>query len=152
MSAPGEPTPEAVVRTAVDVFLAHPGRNQATVLSALEAAGLPPEQAWVVYQLVPTAFCRVALRHSRVGFLTTYFSQNPDAGERTALEFATQPTYAAAVRVAEERIAGGLVQQQLLPIVGYSAEYNAIVNLARSGSRLTDVRLVEPVLFEYRSR
>jgi hypothetical protein len=147
-----ERTSEEIVNRAVDVFLANPGGDQRALLSALEAAGLSPTHAWLAYQFVPMAFCRIALRHSGVGFPTVFLSRDPDTGAETSQEFAAQPIYTAAVKVADERIAGGLVQQRLMPIVGHSAEFTAINQLARGGSKLSDVRLVEPVLFAYRAR
>ncbi len=142
-------SPEALVATAVDVFLRHPGQGQDAILDGLAQEGVPPESGWLLYQLVPTAFCRVALRHTGITFPDIYLAQHPDTGARVTRAFTDEPLYVAAVQEATARIAGGLVRGALLPIVAHSAEFDAINKLAKSGSKLSDIVLVEPILFEY---
>jgi hypothetical protein len=137
------------VNTAVEVFLAHPHADQDETLAALADRGLAPRQAWRLYQFVPIAFCHVVLRGSGVGFLPAYLSVHPDTDAREERLLSDEPIYAAAVRLAEQRVAAGAGPAELLPVFGRSAEYAAVNQLLHQGSQLRDIRLVEPLLFEF---
>ena len=53
------------------------------------------------------------------------------------------------MRVAEARIAAGLVGDDLFAIVGHSAELNVIHALVHRGSQVDGLRLTESILSAY---
>lgn len=121
--------PEALVLDFVEQFLNHPGADEATMRRVLVRKGISREDAWLLVQFAPTAFCRVALRSSGVAFLDSYLSYRPDPRVEIRRLFKDQAIYAAACRVAEVLIANGFVHERVIPIAAGSAEFNALKQL-----------------------
>jgi hypothetical protein len=57
-----------VIATAISIFYANPKADRETILQALDNAGIPPREAWELYQFLPIAFVHVAFRDQGVAF------------------------------------------------------------------------------------
>ncbi len=145
-----DPSPLDLARAAIDVFLAHPQADGDETVAALMRRGIGEEEAWRLYLVVPSAFCKVALADRGISFPETYLAEDPETGERTQHRWEDSPLHRAATEASHERIDAGLTQQEMSAIAGRSAEYDAIRKLAR-GQDLSDIVLTESVLLGYRA-
>jgi hypothetical protein len=137
------------VETVVEVLFANPNAEQAEVLDAIEQRGIPPRDAYRLYQFVPIAFVHVVLRGRGVEFQEGFELWNSDTQERSHHWLRDEPFYVAAVRSAERWVALGHTPEQLLPILGRSAEWDLIRRYRQPNGDLRGIWLTEPVLFEF---
>jgi hypothetical protein len=139
----------AQVDTAVEVLRAHPREDQGTVLLAIESRGIAPRDCWRLYQFVPMAFAHVVFGRAGVHFAPDYISLDPETQVRVQRPLAGEPLYRTAVQRAEGQVGAGATDRDLLPVFRLSAEYSVIDKLLQGGGNLSDLGLVEPILFEY---
>jgi hypothetical protein len=137
------------IANAIAVFYANPKADQQTILQALDDAGIPPRQAWELYQFLPIAFVHVAFRDQGVLFAPDYELDGAGSAARTRHRFVAEPIYVAGVTAAEDALASGHTALELRPVFRHSAEYAAILELIRPDGAMDGIRLTEPVLFEY---
>lgn len=139
----------AQVDMAVEILRAHPRGDQGTVLLAFESRGIPPRDCWRLYQFVPMAFAHVVFGPAGVQFAPDYISLHPDTQVRVQRPLTGEPLYRTAVQLAKRRVGAGATDRDLLPVFRHSAEYSVIDKLLQGGGNLSDLGLVEPILFEY---
>lgn len=137
------------IETAVEVLLANPNAEQAEVLGALENRGLPPREAWRLFQFVPIAFARVVLRDCGIEFQDGYEVMNQETNVRTHHWLRDEPLYMAAVRSADRWVARGFMLNELFPIVSWSAEWDLIRQFRKPMGDLTGVWLTELLLIDF---
>jgi hypothetical protein len=137
------------IATAITTFYANPKADQETILRALDDAGIPPRQAWELYQFLPIAFTHVAFRDQGVIFTPDYQLDAAGSSARTRHMFADEPIYVAGVTAAEGALADGHTALELRPVFHHSAEYAAILQLVPPDGSTDGIELTEPILFEY---
>lgn len=137
------------IANAIAIFYANPKADQDAILQALDDAGVPPRQAWELYQLLPTAFVHVAFRDQGVVFTPDYELDAAGSSARTRHKFADEPIYVGGVTAAEGALADGHTALELRPVFRHSAEYSAILQLIGPDGSMDGIRLTEPILFEY---
>jgi hypothetical protein len=72
-----------IIATAISIFYANPKADQETILQALDNAGIPPREAWELYQFLPIAFVHVAFRDQGVVFTPDYELDAAGSSART---------------------------------------------------------------------
>jgi hypothetical protein len=142
------PSAETIAK-AIAIFYANPKADQETILRALDNAGIPPREAWELYQFLPIAFVHVAFRDQGVVFTPDYELDAAGSSARTRHNFADEPIYVAGVAAAEGMLADGHTALELRPVFRQSAEYAVILKLVRPDGSLDGIGLTEPLLFEY---
>ena len=65
------PSAETIAK-AIAIFYANPKADQEAIVQALDNAGIPPREAWELYQFLPIAFVHVAFRDQGVVFTPDY--------------------------------------------------------------------------------
>jgi hypothetical protein len=140
---------DAAVETTVEVFLAGPHADEAALLTALGWRGIAARDAWRLHQFVPIAFTHVVLERSGVLFQSDYDTWDPDTGRRGRHRLRDEPLYVAGVRSARRWLARGYTPDQLLPVFGCSAEWDAIRKVMRPNGDMCGIVLCEPLLVEF---
>jgi hypothetical protein len=135
------------VASTVEVLSREPRLDQDEALREIERAGVPPSDAWRLYQLVPIAFCHLLFAAKGVGFPPRFIERHN--GTDVSREFAQESIYNQAMAVAASRVERGNPIDMLLPVARYSAEFETICALLGSGAALENIRLVEPVFMPY---
>jgi hypothetical protein len=137
MDAPSAET----IATAIIVFYANPKADQETILQALDNAGIPPREAWELYQFLPMAFVHVAFRDQGVVFMPDYELDAAGSPARTRHKFADEPIYVAGVTAAEGALSDGHTALELRPVFHHSAEYGVILQLVGPDGSMDGIRL-----------
>lgn len=137
------------IERAIAVFYANPDGDWKVIGPALEAAGYTPRQAWELFQFLPIAYVHVAFKPHGVAFTQDYLQAHGHPSNHTTHRFEDEPIYVQGVAAAERFVNEGHTAFELRPVFHISAEYAAILKLLNTGSEMEDIRLVEPILFEY---
>lgn len=121
------------------------GSNDA--VDALTAEGVAPETAETLLAFVPIAFVHVVLADTGATFSPAYVIRDLDTGQSARGLLRNDPTYTAAVALAQRMVAGEPHEIALArEVARYSSEWNALNQLLHNGGELADCVLTEPLL------
>jgi hypothetical protein len=142
----------ALVWTALRIFDAYPDGDQDAILTALvDEAGLLPEAAWALYQVVPVAMTHAALRPQGCNF-PTHFLAVDDADDIDKAErrpWTDDPLYVSALEVADHLLAPEGYPQALARAMAHSAEMNLLCQLTEAGCDPTEIAFSETVVIDF---
>jgi hypothetical protein len=133
------------ITQAVEVFRTQTDSYDHQLIATFVEAGFEQTLATRLVEFIPLAYSRVWLAGRGVQFTDYYLRMSADRKTYTEYKLEDEPVYREAVAAAQSEIAAGSGFDELLPIVGRSAEFKAINSALNDGAMLEDLELSAPV-------
>ncbi len=124
------------IAKAVAIIRNSPELLDEDIFRRLTETGLAPRTAARIVEFLPAAYCRVLLEHAGVRFAETFQRHRSDGSISPHMPLAKEPIWREAIEFAHNEIEGGVSHQGRLQVAARSAEFQAINNLLKEGSKL----------------
>jgi len=134
---------ETRVALAVELFRTSPQFDDMEMFSALLARGISRRLAARLIEFVPMAYCQVVLGKLGIRFSESFRRGGTQSRSRP---LSSEPVWRAACSLAASEASQGIGQQEMLLVAGRSAEFQAVNNLLKQGSKAAEITLTVPVL------
>lgn len=138
-------TTDAIVE-AVALLRSRMDLGEIAIFRELASRGVERPTAARLVEFIPMVYCRLIFLKSGLRFSETYRRALPNGTYSASVSLSSDKLWNEAKRFAEAEIENGVNGQRLLAIAGRSAEFDAANKLLNSGSKLEDIKLIEPVL------
>jgi hypothetical protein len=137
------------IKLAWRVFVEHPTSNEQVLETALAEAGIPQPLVYLASEFMPLAFGRILLAEMGVTLRDEYVRYIWEEGkmvERERKKLADEPFFVEALKIARSKRGWWNPGKKFLAVAARSAEFNAVTEMVKRGSRAENVVLTVPYL------
>jgi hypothetical protein len=134
-----------IISRAVGILRESPTCSDDEIYLRLVAAGIKPEYAARLVELLPMAYCRLVLAGSGMRFPEVFQRKLRDGSISTEQALTSEPLWNDVLSFARTEQERGATGKDMLAIAAHSAEFDAVNQLLNKGAKAEDIVLTSPV-------
>jgi hypothetical protein len=136
----------AEIKDAVSIIRRCSHLNDNELYRSLTVAGFDERTSARLVEFIPMAYCRVLLESTGVKFPDTFQRRNAGGTVTPLIPLASEPIWEAGLAYARIDVQNGITRDEKLQVAGRSAEFHAVNELLKKGTRLENIALIPAVL------